>query len=592
MKSQWSMHEPDQELVALLVETLGCHRAAASALVNRGILNIEQATAFLNPTLANIRSPFQMHDMDKAVARVLVAMEKAERVLVFGDYDVDGMTATALLFNFLKELGIKVEHYIPDRFKEGYGLGRSFVEQWAKPRGINLIITVDCGISSRDAVNAARLANIDVIITDHHAPPSVIPNALAILNPKKPDCPSGFTSLAGVGIAFCFVLALRKSLRDSGFWQDRCEPNLKAVCDLVALGTVADIVPLVDENRIYVKTGLDVIAAASRPGIRAMLEVCKIEGRPLSTQDLAFKLAPRLNVAGRLRHGSMGFQLLTTIEPKTAQSLALELHEENRRRQEIEKQILLEIDKEINSRPRMLDKQTLVVYRNDWHEGVLGIVAARLVEQHMKPTAVISLSNGMARGSARTPEGLNLFEALKACSHLLHKFGGHKAAAGFSLKTEDIPSFMQAFEKSVGDRTLNEPFIPKTQIDGEVSLEEVSPAMVDDIGRLAPFGAGNPEPIFMLSRLEVITSRPVGLKHLQMRLRTEMSFSGKMVDAILFNADLSTPLPRVLDRALCHIRWNHWRDGKSIQLIVKDWFCSQRYTAKNEKKETPINVQT
>jgi single-stranded-DNA-specific exonuclease len=579
MKKRWHILSPDPKQVSMLADSLGCLPAVAVALINRGICSPDQAAAFLKPSLAHVRSPFLMKDVDRAVGRVLLAIRRNEKVLVFGDYDMDGITATAILIEFLAYLDANVHYNIPNRLTEGYGLTRNYVEECAIPDGIGLIITVDCGISSIDAVSAAGRAGIDVIITDHHETPAQMPEAFAILNPKQPDCTSGFSWLAGVGVAFNLILALRKRLRDEGFWSNRPEPNLRAACDLVALGTVADMVPLVEENRIYVKAGLEVLASDVRPGIKALLEVCNILNRPLDTRDLAFRLAPKVNAAGRLRHGSIALTLLTTSSTETARAIAKELNQENTRRQKIENHILSEIVQHLENNPELLQQRTLVLDQQGWHQGVIGIVASRLVERYYRPVVLIAVANGIGKGSARTPDGFDLYEGLKDCAQYLEKFGGHKAAAGMTLRAENIPAFRSDFERIVCEKTTPEDFVPELIIDSEISASDVCAELADELEALAPFGTGNHEPLFMLSDMDLLSARVVGAHHLQMRLRASNPANAdqrKPLDAILFNPPAvrqrrTDPPPKRFRHIACNVRWNRWQDRKSIQLVIKDF---------------------
>jgi single-stranded-DNA-specific exonuclease len=574
MQRQWTILSPDPDQVSALAAALGCHPAVSAVLINRGICSPDRAACFLNPSLAHVRSPFLIKDMEQAVSRILLAMRRSEKVVVFGDYDADGITATALVFDFLANLDMDVDYYIPDRLTEGYGLGLDYVENHAIPGNIRLIITVDCGISSHEAVGAARRAGIDVIITDHHEIPALLPDAFAILNPKQPACPSGFTWLAGVGVAFNLVLALRKRLRDEDFWKTRPEPNLKAACDLVALGTVADMVPILEENRIYVKAGLEVLASGARPGVRALLDVCRVSDRPLDTWDIAFRLAPRLNAAGRLSHGSRGLELLTSSSTETARTIAEELDLENSRRQDLEKHVLSEIFKQLETNPKLLEKKSLVLERQGWHQGVIGIVASRLVQRYARPVVLIAVSDGMGKGSARSPEGLDLFQAIKACGHCLEKFGGHAVAAGLTVKAEKIPAFRTHFEKIVCQDMAAESFIPKLVIDREISAADISPGLADELEKLVPFGKGNQEPLFMLSDMDVVSARTVGAGHMQMRLRPATHLQTIPLDAILFNAPSDEPSPKRFDRIACYVRWNRWRNRKRIQLVIEDFVAA------------------
>lgn len=573
---KWHILSPDSKQVSMLAGSLGCQLSTATALINRGFSAQDHATAFLNPSLAHVRSPFSMKGVDIAVERIVLALRRREKVLVFGDYDTDGITATALLFEFLTNLGVDVDYHIPNRLTEGYGLSRDYVEKRAIPDGIGLIITVDCGISNFEAVSSARRSGIDVIITDHHEPSARMPEALAILNPKQPDCRSGFSWLAGVGVAFNLVLALRKRLRDEGFWSARgeLEPNLKSACDLVALGTVADMVPLVEENRIYVKAGLQALASDTRPGVKALLDVCRVLNRPLETRDIAFKLAPRLNSAGRLHHGSTAFRLLTTSNTETAHTIARELDQENSRRREIEHEILSEIVQHLQTTPELLEQRALVLSQEGWHQGVIGIVASRLVDRYCRPVVVITVADGIGKGSARSPDGFDLYKALKGCAHHLEKFGGHKGAAGLTLRAENIPTFRRDFETIVCQETRPEDFVPELVIDGEVSASNLSAELVDEFEAFSPFGTGNPEPLFMISDVDLLSTRTVGAHHLQMKLcpsNPPKADQARPLDAIFFNmGDRGTHL-RHLDRIACHIRWNRWKGQKRIQLVIRDF---------------------
>jgi single-stranded-DNA-specific exonuclease len=570
MKKNWHILSPDPEHVSALVERLGCHPSVASALVNRGIHGQKEARTFLRPSLAQVRSPFSMKGIERAVERILAAMRNREKVIIFGDFDTDGITGTALLFEFLKSLEADVDYYIPNRFSEGYGLSRRYVAEQAIPNGVDLIITVDCGISSHEAVATAKDAGVDVIITDHHEISSQTPEAIAVLDPKQPHCPSGFSWLAGVGVAFNLALALRKRLRDEGYWKDRPEPNLKAACDLVALGTVADMVPLVNENRIYVKAGIEVLRSHLRPGIKALLDVSNSVHRDLDAQDLAYKIAPRLNAAGRLHEASTALRLLTTLEKEEAKVIALELDNENSRRQKIEQGILSEIDKSLAAHPSLLQNRALVLDHLDWHQGVIGIVASRLVDRYHRPVVLIAVSDGVGKGSARSPRGFDVHDGLKCCAKHLERFGGHKRAAGLTLKSDNISAFRKDFESIVKKTTKPEDLIPKLVIDGEITPSDVSGTLADELEDFAPFGNGNPEPLFMLSDMKVISSRLVGTGHLRLRLASRGAKRPERLDAIYFNGATEGSDCSNVHQIACHVRWNRWKNSKRLQLVIRD----------------------
>jgi len=571
MKRKWRMRPQDPERIARLATEQGCHAAVAAVLINRGITLPEHAERFLRPSLQHLPSPFVFKDMDKAVSRIVQALREDQNILIFGDYDVDGMTATALLFEFFSHAGAKVDYYIPDRLTEGYGLSAHAVSRHAASNRVDLIITVDCGITSGKAVAEANARGIDVVITDHHEPPDHLPPAYAIVNPKRRDCPSGLRSLAGVGVAFNLALALRKRLRDEGFWSNgNREPNLKAACDLVALGTVADMVPLVRENRIYVKTGLAVLTTSPRPGLQALIETAGLSGRTLDTRDLAFRLAPRLNAAGRLAHASQGCKLLTTRSHHTARPIAEELDRKNNQRRDMEAAIFDGITSRLDGDPDLLPGG-LVLDSPAWHQGVIGIVASRLVNRYMRPVVLISVENGLGKGSARSPEGFDIFHAFKTCRSHLERFGGHAVAAGLTIKADNIAGFREAFQQFVAENTKAEGFVPTLDIDTELRAPDICPDLVDELDLLAPFGSGADEPLFVVSDLAVESAQTVGSGHTKMRLSPRNGHITKAFDAILFNQDIGNAPPPRFEKVACNVRWNHWMNRKRIQLIIKDF---------------------
>jgi single-stranded-DNA-specific exonuclease len=570
MKQKWHILQPDAELIKKLSTHLRCHPITAAVLVNRNLTSVKAASNFIVPSLHRVRSPFALKDMDAAVNRIYRAITQNEKILIFGDYDVDGVTATAVLLRFLGTIGADVSYYIPHRIKEGYSLQPQHIINQILPNKIRLVITTDCGIGSYEAIAAAGNAGIDVIVTDHHKVPEKIPPAAAVLNPKRPDCSSGMEPLAGVGVAFALIIALRKYLRDQNFWNDRPEPNLKNFCDLVALGTIGDIVPLVDENRIFSKTGLDIINAGARPGIKALCEVAGISHQPAHTEDVAFRLVPRLNAAGRMDHASVALQLLTTDNIATARKLAQSLDGLNNRRREQERSILDDILEDCRQQPGQLKNQTLVKWHPAWHQGVLGIVASRIVETYYRPVVLIAVKGTLGKGSARSIPGLDLYKALEACRHCLEDFGGHSMAAGLTIKAENLIEFQLMFENAVARMAQSDDRTPRLTVDSEIHFDDISPKLIDEIETLSPFGTDNPEPVFMAQNIKVESSKIVGKNHRRMMLLHDVQRSGKPVPAIRFNAEGNLLKETTFTRIAFRLRWNRWNDNKTIQLIIED----------------------
>ncbi len=413
MEKKWQILRPDARAVNELSAKLHCHPITATVLLNRNLTSASQASSFITTSLSKIRSPFSLKDMNAAVERIYRALMDREKILIFGDYDVDGITATTVLLDFFRKIGARASAYIPHRIKEGYSLQTHHIHDYARPNRIQLIITADCGSGSHDAIIAARNSGIDVVITDHHTISEKIPPAAAVLNPKRHDCQAGMQMLAGVGVTFSLLIGLRKYLRDHHFWKDRPEPNLKALCDLVALGTIGDRVPLVEENRIFSKAGLALINSSARPGLSALCKVAGIANELIDAEDIAFRLAPRLNAAGRMDHASVALKLLTTENRATAEQHAEYLNRLNNQRQEQEGMILDAVFSDFQRHPQRLKNKTLVCWHPEWHQGVIGIVASRIMERYFRPAVVIAIDGEFGKGSARSIPGLDLYRALQ-----------------------------------------------------------------------------------------------------------------------------------------------------------------------------------
>ncbi len=564
------MQQPDPGVVEKLSRELNYHPLTATVLVNRDIFTLTDAQSFLNISLSDLRSPFSLKDMDAAVNRIHKAIIENEKILIFGDYDVDGVTAVVILLNFLRYVGADVSYYIPHRITEGYSIQPMHISQYVRPNQFDLIITADCGSGSHQAVEAANRFGIDVIITDHHNISEDIPPALAVINPKRHDCNAGLPNLAGVGVAFFLLICLRTHLREIGYWDERPEPNLKEYCDLVALGTVADMVPLIEENRILSKTGLELIKTGHRPGLTALLEASAIRNQSLSAEDIAFRLAPRLNAAGRMDHAARAVELLITKDPNAAEKAAHTLNLLNRKRQDLEKGILTDINRFIDNNPSLLRRRSLVLYRPGWHAGVLGIVASRMMHNYHRPVVLISLQDGTGKGSARSVEGLNLYDTLAACEPFLESFGGHAMAAGLQIREEKIADFQDAFEKEIQRTTSPEILIPALQIDSELDFAAVSDGLMDELELLMPFGAGNPEPLFLARNVKVANSKIVAKSHRRMILSQASGYTTTTIPAIQFNVDDEDAKKFHFDQIVFRLHWNRWNGKKSAQIVVED----------------------
>ena len=564
MAKRWLPYHQDEKKSRILSEELRISPITAQVLINRRLTEAGPARNFLNPSLDNIEKPYLLKGMDKAVERIARALKEGETITVFGDYDVDGTTSTVLLLHFLIQLNANCNYYIPDRMSEGYGLNCSAVKKLAEA-GTRLVITVDNGISSYEEVKLAASLGVDVIVTDHHQPPDALPEAYAVINPQQESCPYPFKDLAGVGIAFNLVLALRFFLRKKLFWNGSTEPNVKRYLDLVALGTIADIAPLTGINRIMSVFGLEELSKGRRPGIKALKDVSATGKGIINVGHVGFQLAPRLNAAGRLSRADSGVKLLMTEDVNEAHNLASLLDEENKKRQSLEKSIF-ESAVQMVENAGINKKPAIVLASEEWHQGVIGIVASRLVEKYYRPTILISLSGGIGKGSARSIEAFHLYDGLACCSEYLESYGGHKYAAGLSIKKETIKAFTDAFEKSVGSAISPDDFIPPIKIDSSLRFDHIDDSLIEELQRLAPFGVANPEPIFISENVEVLSSTLLKGSHLKMRLGQ----GGKVLEAIGFN------MPHIEVKEGYNISlaysptFNVWNGNRSIQLKIRD----------------------
>jgi single-stranded-DNA-specific exonuclease len=516
--ARWVPKPAQPEAEARLCRDFGMTPMLARLLARRGVSTNEQAQGFLEAKLSRqLRTPRLFRAMDDATERVLRALDRGERIGIFGDYDVDGISGSAVLVSFLRALGQDPALYIPNRVRDGYGLNDGGVRTLAE-QGTKLMITVDCGGSSHREIGMARQSGIDSIVCDHHQVSGQPLPAYANLNPIEPDAGFPFSGLCGAGVAFYLAMGVRLRLRESG--RGEGVPDLRRWLDLVALGTIADIVPMVEENRVMVKHGLREIAATTRPGMVALKQVGGVTDT-VSTGVVGFRLAPRLNAGGRLADATKGVDLLTTDDATVAARLAGELDQENRARQAIEEEILEDALSRVEREPWHSERRTLVLASSDWHPGVIGIVASRLVERFHRPVVLIALDpeTGRGRGSCRGIPGVHLYEMLGQCRDVLEGFGGHRMAAGLSIRSDAVDDLAERFEAAVRGATRAEDFVPRVEVDCELRFDEIDDRLMEDLERLEPFGPGNSEPTFLCRRAKVVSRRVVGESHLKLYLR-------------------------------------------------------------------------
>jgi single-stranded-DNA-specific exonuclease len=511
--------ESQRRAARRLAIEVGLDPLAARVLVARGVAEPQDAARFLSHELTDLPDPFRMKGMSAAVERLTRAIVERQQITLYGDYDVDGVCSTALLSLFLDAVGAPPRTYIPHRIDEGYGLNLRAVERIAR-EGSRLLVSLDCGIASIAEVARARELGMDVVIVDHHTVPETLPAATAVLNPHQPGCEYPTKALCAAGVAFNLVMALRRSLRTLGWFQNRREPPLKPLLDLVALATVCDVVPLTGANRILVRHGLDALGRADRPGVRALKEVARLETEgAVSAGQVGFHLGPRINAAGRLDDATVGLRLLRTASLAEARELATKLDQANEERRAIERQMLVEAVAQAEDRP---GTRGLVLWAEGWHPGVVGIVAARVVERFHRPTLVIGVQGGVGKGSARSIEGFHLVEALRECSEHLSRFGGHRHAAGVTLDAERLLDFRRDFEAIAARRLREEDLEPRCRVDALVHPDELTEHAIGALAALGPFGAGNPEPIFVAGSLHaearLVTAKSGGTAHLKLVL--------------------------------------------------------------------------
>lgn len=530
MNYKWNYEAPDAataEAEAELANALGIHATLGKLLFDRGITTVQQARHFFRPQLSELHDPFLMDDMQTAVDRLNKAMGRKERIMVYGDYDVDGCTAVALVYKFLQQYYSNVDYYIPDRYEEGYGISRKGVN-YAAETGVSLIIVLDCGIKAIDEIAYAKSLGIDFIICDHHVPDETLPCAVAILNPKRRDNHYPYTDLSGCGVGFKFMQAFAQS---NGIEFNK----LTSLLDLCAVSIASDIVPIMGENRILAYHGLRCLNTNPSIGLQAIVEVCGLSDRELTMNNIIFKIGPRINASGRMQNGKEAVDLLVEKDFSVALEKAGRINLYNEARKDLDKQMTEEAIDRVKDLPGLNERRSIVIYSEDWHKGVIGIVASRLTEQYYRPAVVLTRSEGMATGSARSVSGFDVYKAVQSCADLLENFGGHTYAAGLTLPVENVEEFSRRFEAYVTEHILDEQTEATLDIDALIDFKDVTFRYYQQLRRFAPFGPSNPKPVFCTKKVyDYGTSKVVGRNQEHIKLELVDSKSSNVMNGIAF----------------------------------------------------------
>lgn len=570
MLTQWRVAKPDPTTQDKLATELSLSPLLCQILINRGITDATAARTFLTPSLHDLHDPFLILGMDAAVRRIMTAVQQGEQIAVYGDYDVDGVTGTALLLTFFEALGLRLASYIPERQGEGYGLNAEAMHQLAR-QGARLLITVDCGSTALAEVALADELGIDTIITDHHQPPATLPAALTVLNPHRPGCGYPNKHLCGVGLVFKLLTALRAAMRQAGMLPERL-PNLKRHLDLVTLGTVADVTPIRGENRIIVHHGLQELTQARKPGLQALRHVSGHQGKAASVGEVGFQLAPRLNASGRLGSAAQSLDLLMARDPAEAERLARLLDDVNQQRRTLQQNVEQTVHERIGEQYGGTPPAAIVLGDADWHLGVVGIVAARIAETYHRPTFLLQINGDTARGSGRSIPAFDLYGGLQHCAAWLQQFGGHRYAAGLTMAAEHLPALQEAFIRYADDRLAADDLRPVLNLEAAVSLSDVTETLVNELAALAPHGSGNPQPLLAACGVRLASPiRRLGQEGQHARFRVEQDGAGLDVIAFRRSDDVSEAVAAggMLDIAFTPVI-NTWRDRRNLELQLRD----------------------
>jgi single-stranded-DNA-specific exonuclease len=568
MINKWIFQkQTDDELkiIKTLVEELNISHVLAQLLVQRGVNTFEEARVFFRPDLSQLHDPFLMADMDKAVARLSEAMELNQKILIYGDYDVDGTTSVSLVYKFLKQFHSNLDFYIPDRYSEGYGISYQGID-FASTNGFKLVVALDCGIKAVDKVKYANTLGVDFIICDHHTPDAELPPAVAVLDSKRKDCHYPYKELSGCGVGFKLMQAFA-SVNNIDF------SELTPLLDLVALSIASDIVPITGENRILAFYGLKQINSNPSVGIKSIMDICGLSDKELNISEIVFKIGPRINASGRMKSGSEAVQLLIANDPVFAKEKCCTINEYNNDRKDLDKNITDEAIELIVSDERYAKRRSIVIHKPDWHKGVIGIVASRLTEEYYKPTIVLTNSNGLASGSARSVHGFDIYKAIDSCRDLLENFGGHMYAAGLSLKEENISLFTERFEKFVSENILEEQTYPQIEVDAVMSFNDITPKFYRVLKQFGPFGPGNMKPVFVTKEvIDYGTSRLVGKEQEHLKLELVDSSSENVMNGIAFRMHAFNDHIKALNPLdICYtIEENTFNGNTNIQLLIRD----------------------